>query len=143
MIKNILEGFALGALVAGLGVKNVLFWLLIAIAVLMVGITVLGLKEQGQDLNLLYTVLSYAGKALFVLFLFFMGRGVIRNPKLFVAAILVITAISIAQLFIGWGTLQSAVVTFLALTVPLVFVWMIDKAMLSYQSKKKALKKAL
>jgi len=110
MFKNILEGVALGALVAGLGVKNVLFWLLIIIAVMMVGVTVFGLKEQGHDLSVLYTILSYIGKILFVLVLFFLGRGLIRNPKLLLVAILLILTMSFMNFFLGIGGWQGSVI---------------------------------
>ena len=138
MFKNILEGFALGALVAGLGVKNVLFWLLIIIAVMMVGVTVFGLQEQGHDLSVLYTILSYAGKILFVLVLFFLGRGLIRNPKLLLAAILLILTMSFMNFFLGIGGWQGSVTLFISLTVPLFLVWIIDRVILSIKAKIKS-----
>lgn len=138
MFKNILEGVALGALVAGLGVKNVLFWLLIIIAVMMVGVTVFGLKEQGHDLSVLYTILSYAGKILFVLVLFFLGRGLIRNPKLLIAAILLILTMSFMNFFLGIGGWQGSVTLFISLTVPLFLVWIIDRLILSIKAKIKS-----
>ena len=138
MFKNILEGVALGALVAGLGVKNVLFWLLIIIAVMMVGVTVFGLKEQGHDLSVLYTILSYTGKILFVLVLFFLGRGLIRNPKLLLAAILLILTMSFMNFFLGIGGWQGSVTLFISLTVPLFLVWIIDRVILSIKAKIKS-----
>ena len=135
MFKNILEGVALGALVAGLGVKNVLFWLLIIIAVMMVGVTVFGLKEQGHDLSVLYTILSYTGKILFVLVLFFLGRGLVRNPKLLLAAILLILTMSFMNFFLGIGGWQGSVTLFISLTVPLFLVWIIDRVILSIKAK--------
>ena len=138
MFKNILEGVALGALVAGLGVKNVLFWLLIIIAVMMVGVTVFGLKEQGHDLSVLYTILSYTGKILFVLVLFFLGRGLVRNPKLLLAAILLILTMSFMNFFLGIGGWQGSVTLFISLTVPLFLVWIIDRVILSIKAKIKS-----
>lgn len=143
MFKNILEGFALGALVAGIGVKNVLFWLLIIIAVMMVGVTVFGLKEQGQDLSFLYTILGYSGKILFVLVLFFLGRGLVRNPKLLMAAILLILTMSFMQFFLGIGGWQGSILLFVSLTIPLVLVWVIDRTILNLKAKKRLQKGTL
>ena len=91
----------------------------------------------------MYTILGYSGKILFVLVLFFLGRGLVRNPKLLMAAILLILTMSFMQFFLGIGGWQGSILLFVSLTVPLVLVWVIDRTILNLKAKKRLQKGTL
>ena len=143
MFRQFLEGFAIGLVIKAVGVRTVVFWVLIFLVLFFAGLTVFQLNHQGADLSLLYTVLGYAGKMFLVFVLFLMGRGLVRNPKLLIAAVLLIITISIMQFFLGIGGWQGSILLFVSLTVPLVLVWVIDRTILNLKAKKRLQKGAL
>lgn len=133
MIKQILEGFALGAVVGALGVKNVLFWLMIALGLFFAGIAVYGLEEQGKDLSLLYTILGYVGKFLLLYILYKMGSALVKNTKLLTVAILLIAMFSYSQYFLGHFSFFNSTLVFLSFIVPLGLIFLFDKLILKFQ----------
>ena len=138
MIKQFLEGFAFGFIIKSIGVKTVIFWFFIVLAIFLAGFTIFLLDHQGSDLSLVYSILKYVGKLFIIFFLFFMGRALVRNLKILIPVVICIGITCYMQVSLGMS-ISNASLAFLGFVVPLLAVWIIDKFIMKIQKKHKAL----
>ncbi len=139
MLKQFLEGFAIGLIFKAFG-KTIILWFLVFLVLFMVGMTVIAMDENGSDLSLLYTFFGYIGKAIMFMVTFEIARFLVRNWKHLTAFLLLIASVSYLPVLMGHGGFQKATSTVLVFVILFAFVWVIDKLILNFQDKYKAIK---
>ncbi len=124
MIKQFLEGFAIGAIFRALG-QSASLWILAIFVMLSFGTTLLLMKHNGTDFTLLGIVLGYLGTAFFYIAVFGLFRFLLKNLKHLSLFLIFMAIVSYQPALLG-GSYLNATLAFMSVIVALGIVYLID-----------------